>query len=264
MKRLKIIGMTLAILILPLAVSAQTTFEIAVGAWYVNPDGDLAFSPDGTTTSLDLEDRFGYDSEWEPMIRAKIEPEGLAGFYLKATPMGFDSTEDNSFEFAIGDTVFGADDRIDSEFFLNIWDAALYLSTPFIETGPTGGIDLDVGVGARYITLEADVERIPVDDDFIEGDVLEQNPDESVIYPMIFAALEMQPADMVSVEVEGWGMAISNDQLYSVSGLVKLMPFGGPFMITGGYRAEFLNIDKGDMALDSNFTGPFAEVGLKF
>lgn len=264
MRLLTIIGMTLAILILPLAASAETDFEIAVGAWYVQPDGDLTYTTNGAGTALDLEDRFGFDSEWEPMIRAKIEPAGLMGVYLKATPMGFDSTEDSSFEFAFGDTVFFADDRIDSEFFLNLYDAALYFSTPFIETGATGGIDLDIGVGARVVHIDTEVERIPVDDDVIETDVLEQNPDETITYPMVFAALEMQPTEMISVEVEGWGMAISNDQLYSVSGLLKFLPGGGPFMINAGYRAEFLNIDKSGLALDADFYGPFAEVGLRF
>lgn len=263
MKRLMIIGMTLALLILPLAVSAAS-FEIAVGAWYVKPDGDLAYSPNGASTSLDLEDRFGFDSEWEPVIRAKIEPAELFGIYLKATPMGFDATEDNSFEFAFGDTVFFGDDVIDSEFFLNLYDAALYFSTPFIETGPTGGIDLDAGIGARVVHIDTDVERIPLDDGIVEGDVLEENPDETITYPMIFAALEMQPTDMVSVELEGWGMAISNDQVYSFSGIVKFVPGGGPFMINAGYRADFLNIKKSGLDLDANFTGPFAEVGLRF
>jgi len=263
MKRLKIIGMALAILILPLAVSAAS-FEIAAGAWYVNPDGDLAYSPNGASTALDLEDRFGFDSEWEPLIRAKIEPAEIFGIYLKATPMGFDSTEDNSFEFAFGDTVFFGDDVIDSEFFLNLYDAALYFSTPFIETGPTGGIDLDVGVGARVVHIDTEVERIPTDDGIVEGDVLEENPDETVTYPMIFAALEMQPADMISVELEGWGMAISNDQVYSFSGMLKFIPGGGPFMINAGYRADFLNIEKSGLNLDADFTGPFAEVGLRF
>ena len=263
MKRLKIIGMTLVILILPLALFAAS-LELAVGAWYVKPDGDLSYSPNGVVTDLDLEDRFGFDSEWEAMFRAKIEPGELFGVYLKATPLGFDSTEDNSFEFAFGDTVFFADDQIDSEFFLNIYDAALYFSTPFMETGPTGGIDLDVGVGARVIDIETEVARIPVDDDIVEGDVLEENPDEVITYPMIFAALEMQPSDMFSIEVEGWGMAVSNDQLYSVTGLLKFIPGGGAFMINAGYRAEFLNIEKDGLALDANFTGPFAEVGLRF
>lgn len=263
MKRLTIIGMTLALLVLPLAVSAAS-FEIAAGAWYVKPDGDLAYSPNGASTSLDLKDRFGFDSEWELAVRAKIEPAELFGIYLKATPMGFDSTEDNSFEFAFGDTVFFGGDAIDSEFFLNIYDAALYFSTPFIETGPTGGIDLDVGVGARVVHIDTEVKRIPLDDDIVEGDVLKENPDETVTYPMIFAALEMQPADMVSVELEGWGMAISNDQVYSFSGMVKFIPGGGPFMINAGYRADFLNIKKSGLDLDANFTGPFAEVGLRF
>lgn len=66
------------------------SLELAVGAWYVKPDGDLSYSPNGVVTDLDLEDRFGFDSEWEAMFRAKIEPGELFGVYLKATP--WDST----------------------------------------------------------------------------------------------------------------------------------------------------------------------------
>ncbi|MFY9397936.1 MAG: hypothetical protein WAR22_06180 [Desulfomonilia bacterium] len=259
---MKIVVMALAIMMLPLAASAAT-FEIAAGAWYVQPDGDLAYIPDGTSTNLDLEDDFGFDSEWEPMIRARIEPGGFLGLNLRVTPMGFDASEHGDFEFAFGDTVFFGGDTIDSEFFLNIYDAALYGSTPFLETG-AGGIDLDFGVGARVITLEAEVEGVPLDDDIVEGNVLEENPDETVTYPMVFLGLEMQPTDMISLELEAWGMSISNDDIYSLSGMVKFIPGGGPFMINGGYRAEFLNIEKSGLAIDADFTGPFAEVGLRF
>lgn len=263
MRPLKIIAMALGILMLPLAASAAT-FEIAAGAWYVQPDGDLAYIPNGVSTALDMEDDFGFDSEWEPMIRARIEPGGLVGLNLRVTPMGFDASEDGAFEFAFGDTVFFGEDEIESEFFLNIYDAALYGSTPFLETGATGGIDLDFGVGVRVITLEAEVEGVPLDDDIVEGDVLEENPDETVTYPMVFLGLEMQPTEMVSIEIEAWGMSVSGDDIYSLSGMVKFIPGGGPFMINGGYRAEFLDIDKSGLVLDADFTGPFAEVGLRF
>ena len=50
--------------------------EIAGGAWYQSPSGDLSFDQTTNADDLNLEDDLNYDDKWKPIARLKIDALG--------------------------------------------------------------------------------------------------------------------------------------------------------------------------------------------
>lgn len=266
MKNWKILAITLTVLALPLAASAGGV-DFSVGAWYVNPDGDIAYSDEGPARRLDL-DGAGYDDEWEFLVRLKAQPPKLPGIYLQAAPLSFDSSGD-SFEFSLGDTVFNPGDTIDSEFFLNVYDAALYLPIPLLKQGTLGVVSAEIGAGARWIHLRAELPGVSTGDgdnldELIDGDLLEDSQTANAVYPVGYAALHIRPHDRISLEGEVWGYSWNSDKFWTLVARLKLRVIG-PLYVDGGYREDYYNFDDEDLSInDAHFKGPFAEVGFQW
>ena len=81
--------------------------------------------------------------------------------------------------------------------------------------------------------------------------------------PMIYAAMQIVPVEWLSLEFEGRGVAYSSNHYVSLIGRLKVKPFG-PFFVAGGYRYDNVKIDYQDIDIDTEFEGPFAEVGFDF
>jgi hypothetical protein len=111
----------------------------------------------------------------------------------------------------------------------------------------------------RVIDLEAEVSG----SDSLSG--LSVTESESVIVPvpMIYAAVQFNPLDSLSIEAEGRGIVYSSNHYYDLIGRVKvkLLP---PFFIAGGYRYNDLEIDYHDVEASIKLSGPFIEGGVDF
>lgn len=263
MKKTMTLMLLLAALSIPAAASAAGV-EFAVGGWYVDPSGMISQAPFGPRQNISLSNTAGFDKEWELMARAKIQPPMLFGIYLQAIPMSFSSTDSNAFEFSFGDVLFNAGDTIDSDFFLNSYDAALYIPIPLIKTGTLGVLSAEIGAGARWVTLKADIENRSIDGGLIEGSALEDTERATAVFPEGYAAVQIRPVEKVSLEGEVWGYSWNGDKFWSLVGRLKVFPIG-PLFIDGGYREDFYNFRQDDLKINNaHFKGPFAEVGLQF
>ena len=80
---------------------------------------------------------------------------------------------------------------------------------------------------------------------------------------MLFAGMQIEPLNWIALDLEGRGIAYSNNHYVSLIGKLKVMPFG-PLYVAGGYRYDNVKIDYQDVDLDADFKGPFGEVGLEF
>lgn len=263
MKKIAILTLLLAALALPGAADAASV-EIAVGAWYVNPDGDISYKP-GPAGDIDLKSHVAYDDQWEPMFRLKTRLPLLPNIYLQATPLAFDANNHgDAFEFALGDAVFFGNDTIDSEFFLNIYDADLFFRVPLIESGDRGLVNIELGAGARWVVLRTDFDDLDIDGgDIADFNALDDSRSETVVYPMGYAGLDINPSKYVSLVGEAWGYSYHSDTLYTLVGRLKISPLG-PLFLSGGYRYDNYDFDRKDLDLDATFSGPFAELGLEF
>lgn len=261
MKSLKILIVMLVFIVFSGAASAQT-LEIGVSGWYASPNGDLSYAPFGPREFIDLDSDLGFDEDWQLWARAKINPPILPGFYLQATSIAFDSRGDNGLEFSFGNAVLSSDEDIDSDFFLNIYDAALYFEVPLIKKGTLNTLGLELGVDGRVMQVRAEVSGTELNGD-LEFDALEDSRRETVIYPLVYGAIQINPTEYAAIEGEAWAYSYDEDKIFNLVGRLKLKPVG-PLMLSAGYRGEIIDFEKSDLVVDANFAGPFVEVGVSF
>jgi hypothetical protein len=80
---------------------------------------------------------------------------------------------------------------------------------------------------------------------------------------MIFLAAQLRPIERLFLEAEGRGISYSGYDVFSLIGRIKYRITESLFA-AGGYRYEKSKIDKNDLQSDTEFSGPFLEVGFSF
>lgn len=242
--------------------SAQATgVEVAIGGWQQSPGGDMSYKAVNDNDKLDLEDDLGYESENRIMGRLKVDmPLMLPNIYLVAAPMSFEGTGRKSIDFTFGDEVFSADADIDSKVTANQYDLAFYWGIPGIKTATVGRFNIDVGLNARFLDLEAELEGESAD---VPGETIREDESLTVVVPMLYVAAQFMPIEKIAIEAEARGLAVGGNSLLSFMGRAKYQ-FAGPAFIAAGYRLDTLDVDQDDVEVDISFSGPFVEVGLKF
>ncbi len=253
----KIIGLTCAIFML----SVPTTLfafgiELSIGGWYQQPSGDLSFDKTSRDDDLDLEDDLGYDDKWQPVGRLKIDmPFIIPNIYLMYTPMEWDEKGNKDVDFNFGGVNFRGDVDFDSELELNHLDVALYYGIPGVRTATADILNIDLGLNFRLLDFKAEVEQKDIDE--------KESEEYFLPIPMLYAGVQIRPLTLFALDLEGRGIAYSENHYVSLIGRLKVMPLG-PLFIAGGYRYDNIKIDYQDVDVDADFRGPFAEIGFEF
>ncbi len=85
----------------------------------------------------------------------------------------------------------------------------------------------------------------------------------TVPVPMLYLGIQFMPTDQFSIEAEGRGVSIGDNQLFSLLGRARYQ-WKGPLFVSCGYRYDKVDVDEDDVVADVDFSGPFVEVGLSF
>jgi outer membrane protein len=219
------------IICLPGSAFALPLFDIecAIGARSMSPDGQMGFLVGG---EYDLKSDLGFDDEWEPMGRLKVGmPLIIPNVYLVASPMEFKSSS------------------LNSKFSMDQYDLGLYYSVPFLHKLTLKMLNVEFGIDARYMDIEADVSN--------------QSAQEDLTLPMLYLGGQFTPGDRFALEAELWGTSYDDQDVFTAVGRLKVNMFG-PLFVAGGYRYDEVNIEEGALSVDANFSGLFVELGLKF
>ncbi|KGM42613.1 hypothetical protein JY97_12610 [Alkalispirochaeta odontotermitis] len=231
-------------------------FEFSLGGWYQQPSGTLSFDKTTKADDLDLENDLGYDDKWQPTGRLKIDmPLWVPNLYLMYTHMKWSETGNKDIDFSFGGVDFNANVDFDSELKMNHLDAALYYGIPALNTATLGVLNVDLGLNFRLVDFRAEIEQKDI------------NAKESESYflplPMLYLGAQIEPLDWIALDLEGRGIAYSSNHWVSLIARLKVSPFG-PLFVAGGYRYDNIKIDYQDVDVDTDFEGPFAEVGFNF
>lgn len=255
MKKIVLLFCFIFILSLP-ATSYAIGIEIAGGAWYQSPSGDLSFDKSTTADDLDLEDDLNYDDKWQPSGRVIFDmPLFIPNIYLMATPLKWDENGSKNVQFKFGDEIFDADIPFKSELKMNHLDVALFYGLPFIKTATSDILNVDLGLNFKLLDFEASIEQ--------EDTGLKVSESYFLPLPMIYAGVQIEPFKYAALEFEGRGIGWGSNYYLSLMGRLKIKPVG-PFFVAGGYRYDNVSIDYQDVDVDAIFQGPFAEVGFEF
>lgn len=231
------------------------SIEAAAGYWLQMPSGNLSYDADGISgTTLDFKSDLKYRNEYKPYGRIKAElPLFFPNIYLMATPMEFQGSGQKNIVIFFGGQGFNANIPIDSKLKLDHYDLALYYSLPFLKKATADVLNVEIGFNARVIDFDAQASNI-----FVSA-----STHSTILVPMVYAGLQVVPFKYLSIEAEGRGMAYGSSSYLDVIGRAKIKIYG-PLFVGAGYRYETIKIDQSGVHADVNFSGPFAEIGLRF
>ncbi len=258
MKKIILLFGLILILAAP-ATSLALGLEMAGGAWYQKPSGDMSFDATTSADDLNLEDDLNYDEKWRAFGRLILDtPLFLPNIYLMYTPMKWDETGSKTETFNFGGVEFEADIDFDSKLKLNHFDVGFFWGLPFLNTASIGALNIDLGLNFRLMDVEAEIEQT---------DVISIKESESYFLPlpMLYAGVQIEPLKLIALEFEGRGIGYSSNYYVSLIARLKVKPaFLGPVFVAGGYRYDNIKIDYQDVDIDAEFKGFFAEVGVEF
>lgn len=243
-------------LLLPVRAAALPLFDIegAVGGWRVSPSGGMAY--EGET--LDLEDDLNFDDGDEIFGRLKINtPSIIPNLYLMATPLEYEEKTTRTKSFKFGGKEFKQDIDFKSRLTLDHYDVGLFYNVPLLESLTLDRLNLEVGLNARILDAEAEVEQEA------EGQRLYEKESATIPVPMIYLGLGVYPVERFGLEAEVRGMSYSDYEILSMIGRVKVKALG-PVFVSGGYRYDTYDIEDDDLIVDVDFSGPFLETGVSF
>lgn len=251
------ICLCLSLLLSVPATSFAIGLEVAIGGWDQNVSGDMSYKPlSAINDTIDFESDLGYDNETRVMGRARIDmPLIIPNIYVMVTPLEFEGTGQKTVDFQFGDFMFSGNVPYTSKLSLNHVDVGLFYSIPFLNLATLKKLNIDLGLNLKVADLDAEITQTTTG--------LHEQENYTLPIPMVFAAVQLKPIDLLAFEVEGRGVSYSGNHLYNLIGRVKVKPIG-PFFIAGGYRYDSIKLDEEDLKLDATVDGVFIETGLEF
>jgi len=172
----------------------------------------------------------------------------LPNFCVMATPIKYEGTNINNLKLDFGD------ESVKDDVALNDLDIALYYGIPFVKTVSHDRLNVDLGINLRAIDFKDDIEQ----------DSIGQASESFILpIPMVFAAVQFHPLDVLALEAEGRGISIGGKKSYGLIGRFRWKTYG-PIYAAGGYRFSRYEIDNDGMVVNTEISGPFLEAGLSF
>lgn len=230
--------------------------EMAIGGWDQNIDGEVCYEGNNRNDIIDLKDDAGLEDETRVMGRVKVDmPAILPNIYIMATPMEFEGKGDKEVAFDYGDVNVKVNTDFETRVTMDHVDMGLYYSIPFVNLASLERLNIDLGLNLKVADLEAEVKN--------KATGLSDAESYTLPLPMVYAAVQVQPVERLSLEAEARAVSMSGNHLYNLIGRIKGKIFG-PMFLAGGYRYDSINLDEDDVKLDCTVDGVFLETGFEF
>ncbi len=246
-----------AILLLAMPGSSPAVgLEMAIGGWDQNIEGEVCYEGNNRNDIIDLKDDAALDDETRVMGRVKVDmPAILPNIYIMATPMEFEGKGDKDVNFDFGDVSVSANTDFETRVTMDHVDVGLYYSIPFVNLASLDRLNIDLGLNLKVADLEAEVKN--------KETGLSDAESYTLPLPMVYAAVQVQPIERLSLEAEARAVSLSGNHLYNLIGRIKGKIFG-PMFLAGGYRYDSINLDEEDIVVDCSVEGVFLETGFEF
>jgi len=249
-----IVGILLLSCVVAVPGANAAGLEFAVGGWQQDPGGTFGYKALSSADLINIDNDLNYDRKIRFQGRAKIEtPALLPNIYVVAAPSKFEANGRKSGSFTFGDQTFSGSVDFYSKLRFDQYDVGLYYGLPFLKTVTGGKLNVDLGINARVLAVEAQIRQGATD----------EKQSATVVIPQGYAAIQVVPVERLAFEAESRLMSLSGNAIYSFIGRVRLRLFG-PFFVAGGYRYDKIDIDEQDVRANFDLRGPFAEVGARF
>ncbi|MGD9354755.1 MAG: TIGR04219 family outer membrane beta-barrel protein [Desulfobacterales bacterium] len=227
----------------------------ALWVWKRPPTAELAFDPLSPASVRAFEDNRDLDEDTRFFGQFIVDmSQYLPNICVMATPIKYEGINISNMRLDFGGESFREDVAIDSNVTLNDLDIALYYGIPFVKTVSHDRLTVDLGINVRTIDFEDEIKR----------DSIDQASENFILpIPMVFAAVQFNPLDVLALEAEGRGISIGGKKSYGLIGRLRWKTHG-PIYAAGGYRFSRYEIDDDGMVVNTVISGPFVEAGLSF
>ncbi|MGW8187529.1 MAG: TIGR04219 family outer membrane beta-barrel protein [Desulfobacterales bacterium] len=216
---------------------------------------ELTVDPLGPASVRAFEDNRDFDEDTRFFGPFLVDmSQYLPNICVMATPIKYEGTNINSMRLDFGDESVKDDIALNSDVALSDLDIALYYGIPFVKTVSHDRLNVDLGINLRSIDFDDDIER----------DSISQTSESFILpIPMVFAAVQFHPLDLLAIEAEGRGISIGGKKSYGLIGRIRWKTYG-PIYAAGGYRFSRYETDNDGLVVSTEINGPFVEAGLSF
>ena len=216
---------------------------------------ELTFEPLGSEKVRAFEDNRDVDEDTQSFGRFIVDmSQLLPNICVMATPIKYEGTNISNMRLDFGDDSVKDDIALNSELDLNDLDIDLYYGIPFVKTVSHDRLNVDLGINLRSIDFTDGIER---------DSIAQTSESFNLSIPMVFAAIQFRPLDLLALEAEGRGISIGGKKSYGLIGRLCWKTHG-PIYAAGGYRFSRYEIDNDGMVVNTEISGPFVEAGLSF
>lgn len=242
-----------------LLVSAMPVGAFEIGAralyWFPTMKADMRADANGQTgTALDLKDNLGVGSESFPTFEA-FGGVGKHRISLAYTPIKYSGSTRLAAPVTFNGQTFGAGTDVNTDLKLRMLDLEYQYKLLDLEN-ILAGFSLSAIGQIKYIDGEARMEA--------PATATAANFKVRAPIPMIGVGAHIGLlAGLLEARAKVTGVAYSSNYLYEALADLSLTPF--PFVdIHAGYKIIRLKIDRNDVFLDSQFTGPYVGLAVSF
>jgi hypothetical protein len=230
-------------------------FEIGARAYYWFPTLKTNIKADGAGlvgTDLNLKDNLGVGNEAFPSIEAFG---GLGDHHLSLTytPISYSGSTTLSAPITFNGQVFAAGSRVETDLDLRMLDLEYRYTFLDVENF-LAGFSLDAIGKIKYIDGKAKISA--------PG----KEASDTVRLPLPMVGLGAHVGillDILEARARVTGIGYSNNYLLEAVADLSWTPF--PFLdIHGGYKVIRIRIDRKDLFLDSQFTGPYVALTVSY
>ncbi|MGA9260637.1 MAG: TIGR04219 family outer membrane beta-barrel protein [Desulfobacterales bacterium] len=227
----------------------------ALWIWKQSPTAELAVDPLVQGSARAFEDNREFDEGSRSFGQVMVDlSQYLPNICVMVAPIKYEGTHIDNMRLDFGDESFKDDVASDSKAALNDLDIALYYGIPFVKTVSHDRLNIDLGINVRTIDFEDDIEQ----------DSIGQASKSFILpIPMVFAAVQFHPLDVLALEAEGRGISIGGKKSYGLIGRLRWKTYG-PIYAAGGYRFNRYEIENDGLVVNTEISGPFVEAGLSF
>jgi hypothetical protein len=238
----------------PLAAFADEMVSLKVGYVFLSADGQIASRESGVVdTEIDLEDDLDFDDSDELMAEAALQL-GAFRLALGYLPLNFSGTANLSQNISFGGETFAATDTVKGKLDVDIYDLGLTWYVINFDDLPTR---IQIGPELSLKMLDGEISL----SDRTTG--MREEISGTVPVPTVGLRGRIGISDYLALIGRVGYVQYNDNSFLDADAQIEFspLPMVGAF---GGYRYLDIDVDESDIFIDSEFSGPYGGVFVRF
>jgi hypothetical protein len=233
--------------------SADEMISVKAGYQVLKPEGVFAGIKNGAGSDIDFNGPLDFDSSKEPTVEAALQ---LGNFRLSAAYLPLDLSGRGSLtsDITFGGQTFTIGENLESDVDASFFDFGLTYYLLNIDDLPVR-VQFGPELAAKVVTGDLKVRSVSTG--------IEEEVSGTAGLPTVGGRLRLGLADFLGVVARVGYAQLGDNSFLDLDGQVEFSPL--PLVgIYAGYRYLDLDIDQSGVVLDSQFSGPYGGLMVRF